>query len=158
MTQLILALGSNIGDRIKNLENAQTLLSKSYPLKFRSQIYQSKAVDYTEQPHFYNRVLQFSLNKNDSLSSLKILQKILIMERILGRMKTFNKGPRKIDIDIIFFGISTYHSKDLTLPHPRALERSFVVLPLMELPYFHVLKKKFIFPSHFIDPATPLII
>ncbi len=150
---LIISLGSNIGDRQQYIDKARSSLQLIFNLEAQSHIYQSKAVDYTDQPDFYNQLLQFSL---PDVTPLQALDHILGIEKALGRERTVPKGPRNIDIDIIFWQLDDIDCTDLTIPHPRLFSRSFIVIPLRELPYYDILCKTFTFSDHFPVNATPI--
>jgi len=153
---LFIALGTNLGDRITHLISAQEELAKHFTLIRASRIYLSPAVDYTAQPDFYNQVLEFETPKKSPIETMQLL---LSLEDKLGRVrdeKSFVKGPRTIDLDLLFYDLLVIDEKILTLPHPRLFERSFVVLPLKELPGFQELKKYYTFPDQFTNSATPI--
>ena len=150
---LFIATGSNIGDRKANLNNAKILLDKKLLFIAESKIYESPAVDYLNQPDFYNQVLEYQLPEAPPESIMKFL---LETELLMGRNRLIPKGPRIIDLDMIFWGDFKIHSETLTLPHPRLFERSFVVLPLSELPGFKTLQKKYSFNFSFDNSAIPI--
>jgi 2-amino-4-hydroxy-6-hydroxymethyldihydropteridine diphosphokinase len=129
MNEVYLGLGSNVGDRLLNLNKAIELLSKEIQILKKSKIYISKAVGYTDQPDFYNMVLY---GKTD-LSPEKLFNFIKDVEKNAGRVYRFHWGPREIDIDILFYNDLVYKSDKLNIPHPRLHERDFVLLPLIEL-------------------------
>ncbi|MFZ4712846.1 MAG: 2-amino-4-hydroxy-6-hydroxymethyldihydropteridine diphosphokinase [Bacteriovoracaceae bacterium] len=147
---LIIATGSNLGDREKNLNQAQLLLAKFFSLKAKSRIYQSAAQDYQDQPAFLNQVLEFNLPDQ---SPIETMQQLLDLEIQMGRVREKKYGPRIIDLDILFWDNLTLKGEHLTLPHPRWLERSFVVRPLLELPFAAQLKKIYSIPEQFSDDA-----
>ena len=150
---LIIATGSNLGDKKNHLDRAKELLSHNFKFIAMSKIYQSEAVDYLDQPEFYNQLLEFEL---PLLSPSQALEIILELEKSMGRVRGISKGPRVIDIDIIFWGTDIVNQKNLSIPHPSWSERSFVALPLQELPYFETLKKSFIIPKTFNNFAKPI--
>ncbi|MDD0854783.1 2-amino-4-hydroxy-6-hydroxymethyldihydropteridine diphosphokinase [Halobacteriovorax sp. GB3] len=150
---LVLALGTNLADRENNLIEALKLIHLSYPIIALSKVYESEAVDYCDQPDFYNMVIECELPRNRKPED--IMAHLLKIEKSLGRTRDIDKGPRLIDIDILFYGLDKINTEVLTTPHPRLFERSFVVLPLKELPYFQVLKKHFSFPKKFDNCAQP---
>jgi 2-amino-4-hydroxy-6-hydroxymethyldihydropteridine diphosphokinase len=84
------------------------------------------------------------------------MQHCLRIEKEMGRERDIPKGPRIIDIDILFWGTEQIDVPGLTIPHPRWAERSFVVYPLQELPYFETLKNHYKIPSEFSNTATPI--
>lgn len=150
---LFIATGTNLGDRKGNLEEATKLLSERLTLIAQSRIYESAAVDYLDQPDFYNQVLEFEI-PNESPES--IMDFLLETEKVMGRNRTVPKGPRVIDLDMLFWGDLTIKSKKLTLPHPRLFFRSFVVSPLSELPGFQTLMQTYHFPKPLDGNATPI--
>jgi 2-amino-4-hydroxy-6-hydroxymethyldihydropteridine diphosphokinase len=129
MNEVYLGLGSNVGDRLLNLNKAIELLSEKIQILKKSKIYVSKAVGYTDQPDFYNMVLY---GKTD-LSPEELFNFIKDVEKNAGRVFRFHWGPREIDIDILFYNDLVYKSDKLNIPHPRLHERDFVLLPLIEL-------------------------
>ena len=129
---LIIATGSNLGDKKSNLQNAKKYLSHFFHLVSESQIYQSEAVDYTNQPFFFNQVLEF---KEPDQGPQEVMRQLLSIEKLMGRRRDIPKGPRIIDLDLIFFGNQKFNSANVTLPHPRWDKRDFVYIPLKELPF-----------------------
>lgn len=150
---LVIATGSNLDNRLQNLEKAKEALSASFKLLEESNVYVSKAVDYQNQPDFYNQVLIFD---SPNTEPNELMSALLSIESTLGRTRDIDKGPRVIDIDLLFFDEHTFNTEHLTLPHPRLFERSFVVFPLMELSYFNVLKNKYDFHTNFDNSASVL--
>lgn len=150
LNSFFIATGSNLGDRANNLDNAKKILSKHFTLVAESNIYESPAVDYLSQPDFYNQVLEFNI---PNISPDSVMQLLLQIEKDMGRERIIPQGPRHIDLDILFWGIETFQSKALQIPHPRLFTRSFVVLPLSELPGFKILKNNFTFSFNFSNQA-----
>lgn len=150
---LFIATGSNIGDRKANLDLAKLHLSKKLVFIAESKIYESPAVDYLNQPDFYNQVLEYEIPHS---SPELIMDFLLETELLIGRNRTIPKGPRIIDLDMLFWENLEIQSKNLILPHPRLFERSFVVLPLSELPGFKTLQKKHSFNFIFDNHARPI--
>jgi 2-amino-4-hydroxy-6-hydroxymethyldihydropteridine diphosphokinase len=151
---LFIASGTNLGDRKSNLFAAKVLLNKHFEFIAESRIYESPAVDYENQPDFYNQVIEYKTPFH--MRPKECMKLLLEIEAELGRQRTVAKGPRVIDLDILFWNELKIESRELTLPHPRLFERSFVVLPLSELPGFAVLQKHFHFPTEFTNSAIPL--
>lgn len=143
---LIVSTGSNLGDRKLYLSQAKEKLSQQFVLEYESRIYESPAVDYLKQPDFLNQVLQFRLPNLPPEESLKICFEI---EQTLGRQREIDKGPRTLDIDLLFWNTQKIETKNLIIPHPRLFERSFIVEPLKELPFFDTLKNFYDFPKSF---------
>lgn len=150
---LFVATGTNLGNRSHNLTLAKDHLQKHFKLIAESRVYESPAVDYLNQPDFYNQVLEFEIPKLEPDAVMKIL---LDIEKEMGRNRLVPKGPRLIDLDILFWGLDKISSSLLQVPHPALFERSFVVLPLTELPGFKILKTNFNFKFQFDNHATPL--
>ncbi len=129
MTQVYIALGSNLGDRAANLERAFHALRQKVHITHTSSVYETEPWGYTAQPAFLNQVLggETSLGPDALLTFLKYV------EADLGRAPTFRYGPRIIDLDILFYGDLVLETPRLTIPHPRLHERAFVLVPLAEI-------------------------
>lgn len=124
-----LCLGSNMGNRQRNLDQAIDLLSKRFKMGLISSIYDTEPVDNVDQPRFLNLVCQVFTRL--APEDLLLLAKGIEMK--LGRPRNTSNAPRPIDIDILFYGDQTFQSKDLVIPHPRLTERAFVLVPLDEI-------------------------
>ncbi len=126
---IFLGLGSNVGNRKKNIRLAIAYLSKKVTVVDVSKFYKSEPWGYERQKSFCNAVLKADskLNPRDLLNFVKSI------EKKLGRIKKFKWGPRTIDVDIIAYKNTIIKRKDLTLPHRYAHVRLFVVRPLVEL-------------------------
>lgn len=129
MTEVYLALGSNLGDSKAYIQNAVTLLGHHLKDIEQAPIYRSKAVGYTDQPDFLNTAVR---GKTD-LSPTELLAELKWTEKKIGRNKTFHWGPREIDIDIIFYGNTIFKTPKLTIPHLLFRDRAFVLKPLLDL-------------------------
>lgn len=130
--QVFLALGSNLGERRQNLEAALVALQhESIQLTACSSLYETEPRDVAKQPWFLNMVA-CGQTKLFPLQLLAVLHRI---ERQLGRKRlgAVPRGPRLIDIDILLFGSLAMATEELTIPHPRMLERRFVLEPLVEI-------------------------
>lgn len=126
---VFLGLGSNLGNRQKNLDLALDLLSKRMQVKKVSTIYETDPVGDTEQPRFLNLVCQIVTR----LAPQEILTLAKGIELKLGRIPGKVNAPRLIDIDILLYGNTIMDSEKLTIPHPRLTERAFVLVPLSEI-------------------------
>lgn len=131
--RVYLSLGSNVGQREENLERALLQLEdeRIHILK-RSSIYETEPQDVTEQPWFLNLTVECE-TRLFPIQLLGVVQKI---ERDLGRARgagSVRRGPRTIDIDILLFGNVRMETPGLTIPHPRMLDRRFVLEPLLEI-------------------------
>jgi 2-amino-4-hydroxy-6-hydroxymethyldihydropteridine diphosphokinase len=150
---LIIATGSNIGDSLQILNAARERLEKEFSFVAMSRIYCSKAIEYENQPDFFNQVLEFQV---PALSALEVMDVLLKIEVEFGRNRNIPKGPRTLDLDLIFWNLTKINEPALIIPHPRWRERSFVVKPLQELPFFQTIEKCFIIPKTFNVDAFPL--
>jgi len=150
---LFIGLGTNLGDKAQNLIIARHKIEKHFKFLGESQIYTSQAIDYLDQPDFYNQVMEFELPK---ISPVEVMEILLKIELDMGRQRDIAKGPRVIDLDLLFFGKESINTRTVTVPHPRLFERSFVVLPLRELPGYQLIKNNFNFPQSFSNQASPL--
>ena len=127
---IYLSLGSNIGDREGNLRQAvERLPPHGVRVLRQSRIYETEPVDYKDQAWFLNQVLE----AETALFPMQLLASLGRLERELGRLRTRPKGPRTIDIDILFYGAATVATAQLQIPQPRMAERRFVLVPLAEL-------------------------
>jgi len=126
---IFLSMGSNLGDRLTNLQDAIRSLPPNIQLLSQSQIYETEPWGYIEQPAFLNLVIK----ANTELPPKNVLTFIKDIEVALGRKATFRFGPRLIDLDILLYDDLVLNSPGLTIPHPRLTERGFVLIPLAEL-------------------------
>lgn len=123
------SLGSNLGDRAANLREAIALLDEAGPARAVSAFYETQPVDVPGQPWFLNCVLAIETGK----SPRELLNLALSIEKAMGRLRTRDKGPRKIDIDIVLFGDRIVDEPGLKIPHPSMHLRRFVLEPLAEI-------------------------
>lgn len=150
---LIIATGSNLNSPLAHLAEAKHILAQKFSLIAASRIFTSAAVDYENQPDFFNQVLEFEL---PTQTPDEVMTWLLETEKSLGRIRDVSRGPRIIDLDIIFWGLETHHTKLVDVPHPRWNERSFVIRPLQELPFFKTIEKCFTIPLSFNVEAFPI--
>jgi len=130
MTLVYLALGSNVGNREENLCGAERrLVQLGVTIKLASSIYETAPVDYLDQAWFLNSVLAAETD----LPPHELLRRMRDIEAAMGSKKPFTKGPRLIDLDILLYGDETIATPDVQVPHPRMLERLFVLVPLAEI-------------------------
>jgi 2-amino-4-hydroxy-6-hydroxymethyldihydropteridine diphosphokinase len=130
MPSVYLALGSNIGDRQANLGEAISRMTQSsIHVTKLSSIYETEPLEYLDQPWFLNAVLLAETH----LSPAQLLSALRRIESEMGSKKPFAKGPRLIDLDILLYADETIHTPDLQIPHPRMLQRNFVLAPLAEI-------------------------
>jgi 2-amino-4-hydroxy-6-hydroxymethyldihydropteridine diphosphokinase len=124
-----LSLGSNLGDREANLRAAIEKLRELGKIVAVSSFYETEPVEVTAQPWFLNCAVKFDTEKMPR----QLISAILAIEQSMGRQRKQQKGPRTIDIDILFFGSSIIDIPSLTVPHPHLHERRFVLEPLAEI-------------------------
>jgi 2-amino-4-hydroxy-6-hydroxymethyldihydropteridine diphosphokinase len=126
-----LALGSNLGDRLANLQRAVDLLAARPGLHLRrsSRVYETDPVGGPPQPDYLNAVMEV----RTSLSARRLLDACLSVEQEMGRERSQRWGPRVIDVDMLTYGRNEIDQPGLTVPHPRMHERGFVLAPLLEL-------------------------
>jgi len=130
MKTVYLSLGSNLGNREESLQTALDLLHEAdLQITRVSSVYETEPQDVPDQPWFLNVVVE----AQTLLFPKQLLAKTQKIERQMGRKRIVPKGPRPIDIDILLFGSSVVTMEGLTVPHPRLMERRFVLEPMVEL-------------------------
>ncbi|MBI4350537.1 MAG: 2-amino-4-hydroxy-6-hydroxymethyldihydropteridine diphosphokinase [Elusimicrobia bacterium] len=128
--KVYLSLGSNLGDRLGNLEKALSLLARGgCRVVKRSAVYETAPLYYLKQPAFFNMAAACET----SLSPEKLLTLIAGVEAALRRRRLVKNGPRTLDVDILFYGGRVISGPGLRIPHPRLAEREFVLAPLAEI-------------------------
>jgi len=126
----VFSLGSNLGDRLANLQlGLDVLASSDLVLVAVSSVYETDPVGGVEQADYLNAVLL----ARSSLPPADMLARCAAAEAEAGRVRTQRWGPRTLDVDIIVCGCVVSSDPALTLPHPRAHERAFVLIPWLEL-------------------------
>lgn len=129
MTEVVIALGSNLGDRLGNLRAAVAQMEdEGVAVTRRSSVWETAPVP-ADQPRFLNAVIagETELTPQELLAVLKRI------EHALGRRPSRHWGPRPADLDILFYGELVLTTPDLVIPHPRIAERGFVLAPLSEV-------------------------
>ena len=127
---VFLSLGSNVGDREKNVRAAIAALPElGVKIKNVSSIYETEPVDLLEQPWFLNCVVE----GETTVPPVELLKRLRELEKRMGSKKLVARGPRLIDLDILVYGQQTIDSPELQVPHPRMLLRRFVLAPLAEI-------------------------
>ncbi|NOY98014.1 MAG: 2-amino-4-hydroxy-6-hydroxymethyldihydropteridine diphosphokinase [Chloroflexi bacterium] len=140
MPTVYLALGTNLGDRLANLRAARNALAPDVRVLAGSPVYETPPWGYADQPVFLNQVVR----AETGLGPGALLTYLKKLETELGRTASFRYGPRRIDLDILFYDDLALETPALVIPHPRLHERAFVLVPLSDLaPDFRhpVLKK-----------------
>lgn len=130
-SEAYIALGANLGDRQGTLREALNRLSQHEEIEVlrTSRVYETEPVGYLDQPEFLNMaaVLRTTLAPGD------LLHVMLETENQLGRVRDVRYGPRTVDLDLLWVEGLSLDTPDLTLPHPRMLERAFVLMPLSDI-------------------------
>lgn len=129
MSRVYLGIGSNLGDRQANIEQALERLAGQVDILLVSAFYETEPVGYTDQPWFLNVVL----SGETQLAPRELLAFTQGVEQALKRVKTIRWGPRSIDVDILLYEGITMDTPELTIPHPRMTQRNFVLVPLAEI-------------------------
>ena len=129
MPTVYLALGSNLGDREKNLRHALAQISKFAHITRVSSIYETEPWGVKDQPWFLNLVCEATTK----LSPVDVLRRAKRIEAAMGRSDGIRYGPRPIDVDILLYDRVIRLDPALTIPHPRMHERKFVLVPLAEI-------------------------
>jgi len=131
-TSYYIALGTNVGNYRNNFTKAVFELNKIGNVSKIANIYKSKPYGYLNQNFFYNTIvyLKSEILPND------LIKKIRLIEKKLQKNKRIINGPRKIDLDIIFWDQKIFKNNNLVIPHPRAQERDFVLFPLLDIAPF----------------------
>jgi 2-amino-4-hydroxy-6-hydroxymethyldihydropteridine diphosphokinase len=144
MNRIFLSLGSNLGDRRKNLEKAGMLLEeKAGQVCARSAMYETEPWGFRSEMFFFNQAVELYTSQEPQ-QLLKVIHEI---ERMCGRKhKAVRNEPRPVDIDILFFNDCVIKTPDLVLPHPTLHLRRFVLIPLAEI------------APHFVHPALKISI
>jgi dihydrofolate synthase/folylpolyglutamate synthase len=128
--KVYLSLGSNLGDRLANLDRALALLGRGgCRVVKRSSVYETAPLYYLKQPAFFN----LAAACETALSPDELLALIASVESALRRRRLFRNGPRTVDVDILFYGGLLLDRPGLQVPHPRLAEREFVLAPLAEI-------------------------
>jgi 2-amino-4-hydroxy-6-hydroxymethyldihydropteridine diphosphokinase len=130
VTRAFLGLGSNLGDRLANLQRAVDLLGAAEGIRVvrSSRVYETDPVG-PPQPDYLNAVIEVETTRD----AYGLLDAALSVENEMGRVRTERWGPRVIDVDVLTFGDEEVDEPDLQVPHPRMHERGFVLAPLLEL-------------------------
>ena len=129
MKNIFLSLGSNLGNREANLNTALEEISEFFTILNKSKIHETEPEDYLDQAKFLNMAIEIETE----LTPVELIFKLQEIEHKMGRQRTVEKGPRIIDLDIIFYDNKTVNSPNLKIPHPRAHLRNFVLIPMKEI-------------------------
>lgn len=130
MNNVFLLLGSNLGDRKEFLQQAIMHISFDISTDIRiSSVYETESWGKTDEPDYLNMVIEAKTN----LPAQTILERILNIEKVMGRVREEKWGSRTIDIDILYFNTDVINEPGLHVPHPQLQNRRFTLEPLVEL-------------------------
>ncbi len=131
MAKVYLGLGSNLGDKIGYIEKAIALLENSDGIRNlrASSLYKTEPIGNVDQDWFVNAVVEIETD----LNPMQLLECCQGIETKLGRKRIEKWGPRTLDIDVLLYGNAEIKSAEIEIPHPRMVERAFVLRPLAEL-------------------------
>lgn len=127
-----IALGSNVGDRLRKLSQAVQSLHSIGTVTACSSVYETEPREYLDQPFFLNAAVEVDTD----VSAADLMQQLLRIEKQLGRERSLDvppKGPRAIDLDVLLYGSEVISLPEIEVPHPRLHERLFVLEPLTEI-------------------------
>ncbi len=129
MEEVYIGVGSNVGDRKANLNNASCKLSEFMIITNKSEVYETDPQYVLNQAKFFNAVLC----GYTEFEPFDVLKKLKKLETSLGRVDGPRNGPRLIDLDLLYYGRRCISTDTLTVPHPRIQERYFVLRPLLDI-------------------------
>ncbi|HEX8361765.1 MAG TPA: 2-amino-4-hydroxy-6-hydroxymethyldihydropteridine diphosphokinase [Longimicrobium sp.] len=126
---VLIGLGANEGDPAAQLAEAVAALARVLVVERISSVYRTAPVGFADQPDFLNLVVAGSTRR----SPAGVLGRLQVIERRMGRVRTFRNGPRPIDLDLLSHGDTVMDTPRLVLPHPGIATRGFVLHPLAEV-------------------------
>ncbi len=129
MSEALIAIGSNVGDRCSYLKQAVDNIQSLGDVKQVAPLYETSAYGLTDQPDFLNSVILL----RTSVKPKTLLHKLKSIEVTVGRKERIRWGPREIDLDIIFYDDKILRTVDLSIPHPDFQNRRFVLEPLADI-------------------------
>ena len=140
LNKVFIALGTNIGNWKNNFNQSFVQINKIGHISNFGSIYLSNPYGFKEQNYFYNTAIELTT----SLGVMKLMEELKIIEKKIHKNKLFTNGPRRIDLDIIFFNKMIIKKNLVLIPHPQAHLRDFVLYPIYDMsPFFiHPLEKK----------------
>ena len=129
MESAFLLLGTNLGDRLGQLNRGLEKLARIGTISAISAVYETAPWGISQQPEFWNQAvrLETGLSPTDLMAGLKEI------EKECGRQENLRWGPREMDIDILLFGLQKLNLPELNIPHPRLQDRKFALIPLAEI-------------------------
>lgn len=155
----LLALGSNVGDRLAHLVEALRALTELGSIESMSGVYETEPVGYADQGAFYNMAIALECELEPDV----LIEVLNSLQADLGKQVAFPNGPRTIDIDMLMAEVEVIDTPELVLPHPRMHERLFVLQPLAEIaplaihPTLNVTIENLLGRLDFGDPAARVV-
>lgn len=129
LSEAYIGLGSNLGDSVGNLRAALDMIAE-YAVEIQpSPVYRTAPQGFRNQPAFYNAACRIRTR----LTPFELMERLLDIEAVVGRLRTFMNAPRLLDVDMLLYNRLVLNSPPLVLPHPRMGERLFVLLPLADI-------------------------
>lgn len=130
MNTVVLITGSNLGNKLANLSQAEAqIISLPAAVVKKSSVYETQPWGFDDQPSFFNQVLMIETE----LPAENLMNELLRVEKIMGRIRTSKNAPRLIDIDILFYNDRIIKTEQLEIPHKEIINRKFVLEPLVEI-------------------------
>ena len=129
MAVAYLGIGTNLDNRSANISSALREIANVADVDAKSRIYETAPIGFADQPAFWNLVIRVSTE----LSPHDLMRRLKRIESDMGRVTTFTNGPRLIDIDILTYDDIVLDDDRIQVPHPRMMERAFVLRPLAEI-------------------------
>lgn len=127
---LVIAIGSNVGDRLENLTKAIAAIKECFHSVATSKVYETKPILYLPQQNFFNMAVLCQSYCSHPQYDFHLLSRI---EKSLSISKTIPKGPRQLDLDLIFWNKTVHHSSNLIIPHYGFANRDFVLEPIRDI-------------------------
>jgi 2-amino-4-hydroxy-6-hydroxymethyldihydropteridine diphosphokinase len=140
LNKAFIALGTNVGNWKNNFNQSFIQINRIGKITNFGSVYLSNPSGFKDQNFFYNTAIELIT----TLSAMKLMEELKIIEKKMHKKKLFANGPRRIDLDIIFYNKMIISNQSLSIPHPRAHLRDFVLFPIYDMsPFFrHPLEKK----------------
>ncbi len=129
MATVYIGLGSNLGHREANLEQAMRLFKPEFRIQKTSSIYETDMLYRIGKPRYFNMCVRVETD----LSPEQVFEKCQRIEKSMGRRKADRYDPRVIDVDVLLYEHTVLRTAELTIPHPKMHERAFVLVPLSEI-------------------------
>lgn len=125
----VLGLGANLGERLVSLRVAAERIAELGTIRARSTVYETDPVGGPPQPRYLNAALAL----DTALEPEELMRALLAIEAAMGRVRSEKNGPRTLDLDILWIEGAALATADLTVPHPRLTERTFALVPMLEV-------------------------